>query len=168
MLASAGAPVFQWKTPDGRIHLSDSMPPDAVRLGYRVIDGSTGRVMREVAAAKTPDQIENEAKLALSREATEAEEAKKKGEESAFLARYPDMEAIHREESSEKKKIEDQIKSLESQISSDQNSLSPLAPSKVKPIQERISVLYGVLYGVDPRYRDIERRWTKVKSSHIN
>lgn len=54
--AQAAGITYRWVDADGNLQLSDTLPPRAASQGYKVLDPSSGRVLREVAPQKTEEQ----------------------------------------------------------------------------------------------------------------
>ncbi|KTG16644.1 MULTISPECIES: DUF4124 domain-containing protein [unclassified Guyparkeria] len=54
--AQAAGITYRWVDADGNLQLSDTLPPRAASQGYKVLDPSSGRVLREVAPQKTEQQ----------------------------------------------------------------------------------------------------------------
>lgn len=85
------APLFyRYQDDNGRTVLSSSLPPEAARKGYQIVD-QYGRVLQQVAPELTPEQIaERDRKLA--EEARAAEEARLQAEKDrALLERFPSV-----------------------------------------------------------------------------
>lgn len=109
------ANTFEWKGPDGHMHMTDNMPPSAVKYGYTIID-SNGYVVQKVAPALTKEQI---AARDAAQEKAEAERAKRNREEiaysrkrDAFLARYPNKDRINNERQEKLNHLEQRITRL--------------------------------------------------------
>lgn len=68
MAIVAHADMYRWVDSEGRIHVSDSLPPAAARFGYDILTAQ-GRVIRRVDAPLT--QEEEAAQAAAEKEAAE-------------------------------------------------------------------------------------------------
>jgi len=77
MTSVAHADMYRWIDSEGRIHVSDSLPPAAARFGYDILTAQ-GRVIRHVDAPLSKE--EEAAQAAAKKEADEAA-AKIKAEE---------------------------------------------------------------------------------------
>lgn len=83
-LVDAGS--YRWVDAEGRVHYSDMVPAEQVRMGYRVYD-AYGRELSVVEAARSEQEIE----LALMREAKAAEQARR---DRILLATFTSEEDI--------------------------------------------------------------------------
>ena len=67
----AAEKVYKWVDEDGVVHYGDALPPTAADRGHKVLNDQ-GIAVEDVAAAKTAEQIAEEARLAeAAREAAE-------------------------------------------------------------------------------------------------
>jgi hypothetical protein len=67
----AAEKVYKWVDEDGVVHYGDALPPTAAGRGHKVLNDQ-GIAVEDVAAAKTAEQIAEEARLAeAAREAAE-------------------------------------------------------------------------------------------------
>ena len=78
-LQAGGSITYRWVDAQGNLQLSDTLPPRAASQGYKVLDPSTGQVLREVAPRKSEaqrarEQAEREAAERQRREAREQAE----------------------------------------------------------------------------------------------
>jgi hypothetical protein len=80
------AGTFRWVDEDGRVHYSDSVPAEKVRLGYKVYDGE-GRQISVVEAAKTESE-----RIEAERQATLAAEQERR--DRALLATFTSEEDL--------------------------------------------------------------------------
>ncbi|MER3546553.1 MAG: DUF4124 domain-containing protein, partial [Rhodanobacteraceae bacterium] len=70
---------YRWRDAQGGLHYSDSMPPDAVRFGYDIVNDQ-GLLVRHVDREKTP------AERAAAAAQAEREAAAKRAADSQALA----------------------------------------------------------------------------------
>ena len=54
--AQAAGLTYRWVDAEGNLQLSDTLPPHAAEQGYKVLNPSTGQVIREVLPRKTVEQ----------------------------------------------------------------------------------------------------------------
>jgi len=93
-LAMANSVTYHWVDADGNTRFSDAMPGREAVHGYRVIDPSTGRVIREVARAKTPEEREQQ-RLAEQRLAEkEKRKQSQQKQDEMLLALYSSVDSI--------------------------------------------------------------------------
>lgn len=91
----ASGVTYHWVDEQGNTRFSDAMPGHAATHGYRVIDPSTGKVIREVERAKTPEErelarleaerAEHEAALSESQRRADEQLLKMYGSEESLL-----------------------------------------------------------------------------------
>lgn len=76
MMPLASANMYRWVDGDGRMHLSDSLPPAATQFGYDVLSPD-GRVIQHVDAPQSEEELAAEV---AARKKAEAAAAKEKAE----------------------------------------------------------------------------------------
>lgn len=54
--AGTGHTQYKWRDASGALHYSDSLPPEASKFGYDVVNGQ-GVVIKRVERAKTPEEL---------------------------------------------------------------------------------------------------------------
>src|SRR5690606_35693993 len=80
---------YKWRDAEGNLHYSDSLPAEAARLGYEIVN-SQGIVVKRVQRAKTKDELAA-AKVLAEREKAEREAAEVRARTDAqLLSGYPD------------------------------------------------------------------------------
>jgi hypothetical protein len=79
MMPIASANMYRWVDGEGRMHISDSLPPAATRFGYDVLTPD-GRVIQHVDAPLTDEELAAEA---AARKKAEAAAAKQREEVEA-------------------------------------------------------------------------------------
>lgn len=93
-LAMASSVTYHWVDADGNTRFSDAMPGREAVHGYRVIDPNTGRVIREVARAKTPEEREQQ-RLTEQRLAEKEQHSQSQQEQDEILlALYSSVDSI--------------------------------------------------------------------------
>jgi len=96
--ANAQGLLYRYKDDNGRLVLSNTMPPEYAAKGYQVVD-SFGRVLHNVLPAATPEQIA-ERRLQQAAKLRRQEMARRKAEEDANLQRlynHPDDAVMAKE-----------------------------------------------------------------------
>jgi len=79
MMPIASANMYRWVDGEGRMHVSDSLPPAATRFGYDVLSPD-GRVIQHVEAPLSEEEL---AARAAARKKAEAAAARQKAEVEA-------------------------------------------------------------------------------------
>ena len=87
--AAAPSKLYHWIGADGKDHYSDTLPPEALGQARQEINGNNGMTVKQVARAKTPEEIAAE-QVQASAAAQAADAAQKASEnDQALLASYP-------------------------------------------------------------------------------
>jgi len=114
---------YKWRDAEGNLHYSDSVPPEATRLGYEVVN-QQGVVIRRVERAKT------EAELAAAKAtADKLADEKRKADDAArndaqMLAAYPSEEDLRKSLQAQIDLITQNIQATEVGIASQEKSLA--------------------------------------------
>jgi len=113
---AAGNITYRWVDAEGNLQLSDTLPPRAASDGYKVLDPSTGRVIREVPPRKSEaqrarEQAEREAEQRQRREAREQAER-----DRILLSLYGSAEDIERVRDERLDRIDSRIRQMERSI----------------------------------------------------
>lgn len=114
---------YKWRDEAGNLHYADSVPPEATRLGYEVVN-QQGVVVRRVERAKTA------AELAATKAAAEKlAEEKRKADDAArndaqMLAAYPSEEDLRKSLQAQIDLITQNIQATEVGIASQEKSLA--------------------------------------------
>ena len=149
--------LYKWVDAQGRVHYSDTVPPDAA--GHeREVKSRTGVTLQRIEAAKTPDQIEAE------RRAREREEAKRRAEEEAarkqaaadrtLLLTFSSAEEIERAR-------DDRVAVIDGQITLAEGRIEALRQQLQQAQQQAATIERtgrGDLQQAHQRIRDLERQ----------
>ncbi len=114
---------YKWRDEAGNLHYADSVPPEATRLGYEVVN-QQGVVVRRVERAKTA------AELAAAKAAADklAEEKRKVADaarnDAQMLAAYPTEEDLRKSLQAQIDLITQNIQATEVGIASQEKSLA--------------------------------------------
>lgn len=110
---AANAATYRWVDDNGQLQFSDTLPSAAAANGYRVIDSSTGQIIREVAPRKTAEEkAREEAQRRAEEEARLAEAAERKHNQ-VLLALYGSIEDIEQARDARLERLDAQIRRLE-------------------------------------------------------
>ncbi len=119
---------YRYKDANGVLVLSNSIPPEYAKKGYKIVD-AYGRVIKDVPPALTPEQIAEKKRLEAEK-ARLAEEARKQKEADTLLLRlysHPDdairardrklqeIDILTQQKTNTKKSVQNKIIELESQ-----------------------------------------------------
>jgi hypothetical protein len=114
---------YKWRDEAGNLHYSDSMPPEATRLGYEVVN-QHGVVVRRVERAKTEEELAA-AKAAADKLAAERRKIDETARNDAqLLAAYPTEEDLRKSLQAQIDLIAQNIQATEVGIASQEKSLA--------------------------------------------
>lgn len=114
---------YKWRDEAGNLHYADSVPPEATRLGYEVVN-QQGVVVRRVDRAKTEAEI-----AAAKAAADKLAEEKRKADDTArndaqMLAAYPTEDDLRKSLQAQIDLINQNIQATEVGIASQEKSLA--------------------------------------------
>jgi len=114
---------YKWRDEAGNLHYADSVPPEATRLGYEVVN-QQGVVVRRVERAKTAAEL-----AAAKAAADQLAEEKRKADDVArndaqMLAAYPTEEDLRKSLQAQIDLITQNIQATEVGIASQEKSLA--------------------------------------------
>lgn len=114
---------YKWRDEAGNLHYADSVPPEATRLGYEVVN-QHGVVVRRVERAKTAEEL-----AATKAAADKLAEEKRRADDSArndaqMLAAYPTEEDLRKSLQAQIDLISQNIQATEVGIASQEKSLA--------------------------------------------
>ncbi|MGF1547095.1 MAG: DUF4124 domain-containing protein [Thiotrichales bacterium] len=90
-----GNGLFRWVDDSGRVHYGDRVPAASADYGHQEID-AFGRIKKEVPGAKSPAELEREAKIKAQRDAEERVRRERINYDRALLSTYTSIEDIER------------------------------------------------------------------------
>ncbi|MBL8298345.1 MAG: DUF4124 domain-containing protein [Rhodanobacteraceae bacterium] len=114
---------YKWRDEAGNLHYSDSVPPEATRLGYEVVN-QHGLVVRRVERAKTEEELAA-AKAAAEKLAADKRKADDVARnEAQLLAAYPTEDDLRKSLQAQIDLITQNIQATEVGIASQEKSLA--------------------------------------------
>ena len=114
---------YKWRDEAGNLHYADSVPPEATRLGYEVVN-QHGVVVRRVERAKTEEELAA-AKAAADKLAAEKRKADEVARNDAqMLAAYPTEDDLRKSLQAQIDLISQNIQATEVGIASQEKSLA--------------------------------------------
>lgn len=147
----AGAELYRWTTPDGRLHLGDNMPSSQAEHGYDIINPLTGEVIRHVSRAKTPEELAAEAAAEQKRQEAVKAAAVQANKDQVLLQLYSNKADIGRARAQRMAEVNAQIKQSESALKraevrarSDKPSEVAAAGRDVEQLRKNLADQYGV------------------------
>jgi len=114
--AQAAGITYRWVDAEGNLQLSDTLPPRAASQGYKILDPSTGQVVREVAPQKSAQQ---KAREQAEREAARQQQRKAREQarrDRVLLSLYGSVEDIKRVRDERLDRMDGRIRQMEGSI----------------------------------------------------
>jgi hypothetical protein len=90
---SAGAATYRWVDKDGRVHYSDTMPPQQAGMGHKELD-KQGRVVKDVERKRTAEEQRRADEARARAEAEKQKELDQARRDRALLTSYTSEEEI--------------------------------------------------------------------------
>ncbi|MBK7043129.1 MAG: DUF4124 domain-containing protein [Rhodanobacteraceae bacterium] len=121
----AAGKLYKWVDEKGNVHFSDKVPPEAAKLAHEEMNQS-GITVKEVARAKTQEEIAAEAAQKLKdEEASKIAEAQAQ-EDRALMLSYTNVEDLIRARDQELGVIDSNMATAKLTMASQEKSLSDL------------------------------------------
>jgi len=116
---------FRWRDAEGNLHYGDSLPPEASKLGYDVVNPQ-GIVVKHVERAKTPEELAA-AKAQQAQAQAERKVAEQRArEDEQMLANYPDESDLKHAQDQQADMLEQQVKAAAASLRNQEQSLADL------------------------------------------
>ncbi len=126
--AFAAAPLdhnrFKWRDAAGNLHYSDSLPAEASRLGYEVVNPQ-GIIVKRVERAKTPEELAAAKVEAAKAEAQQAEVATRARADDQLLS-YPAESDLQRAQGQQLEMLNQQVVTAQISLRSQEQALADL------------------------------------------
>src|SRR5579864_2730217 len=90
---------YKWKDAQGSMHFSDTLPPEALQMGYDVVNAQ-GVVVRHVDRPRTAEERKADALAAAAQAETKQRAVAAAAADHQLLATYPtenDLAAVHQD-----------------------------------------------------------------------
>ena len=155
---------FRWTDASGHLHIADSLPADASRFGYDLID-QYGTVVRHVDGTKTPEQL---AAAKVEQEAAERARKQQRDDQQLLLA-YPTEKDLRDSQIDHRQVLESSITSTQDNMKSQLDSLASLLDQAAAYAQRGEKVPPGVQKRVDAQREVVrkQRNWIKEKKADL-
>lgn len=114
----AGGNLFRWRDADGKLHIGDNLPAEAIQRGYDIID-DRGHVLRHIDPPLTPEELERRREARRKAELERQRRAAQAERDRALLLTYGSVEEIERAR-------DERLNLLKSQIRVDEDRLAQL------------------------------------------
>lgn len=124
-LTFAEATLYKWTDKNGEVHYSNVVPPEHSRQ-QRSILNDHGMTVKTIEAAKTPEQIAEEARLRDIYEQQRKEEEKRAAHDRMLLSTFPTLADLEKARDTKITTIENIIKIAEANRKKQQQALTHL------------------------------------------
>lgn len=125
-LPVAADKIYKWVDEDGKVHYSDTPPPDMVQQEHKILN-EQGVTVEALERAKTPEEIEAERQAAMEAEEAARRDALARAEQERkdriLLSIYASEEDLFRARDHKLAAIDDTIELTRSNIQTQQESL---------------------------------------------
>ena len=116
---------FKWRDAQGNLHYSDSVPAEATRLGYDIVNPQ-GLVVKHVERAKTDAES-----AAAKSEAAKAAAVRRIAEQHArddeqLLSNYPQEDDLRYAQKQQREMLDQQVKAADASLRNQEQSLADL------------------------------------------
>jgi len=91
----AGGNLFRWRDADGKLHIGDSLPAEAIQKGYDIID-ERGRVLKHVDPPPSPEELRKRREAARKAELERQRRVAQAERDRALLLTYGSVAEIER------------------------------------------------------------------------
>lgn len=116
---------YRWKDASGVVHFGDTIPSSALAGGYDIVN-SQGIVVRHVSRELTPAQRRAAAAVAARETAARREAQQRKVADAQMLAAYPTEHDLEQSQQAQLHQIQTDIATLETNLRSQEDSLTEL------------------------------------------
>jgi outer membrane PBP1 activator LpoA protein len=116
---------YRWKDASGVVHFGDTIPSSALAGGYDIVN-SQGMVVRHVSRELTPAERRAAAAIAARESAARREVQQRKVADAQMLAAYPTEHDLERSQQAQLHQIQTDIATLETNLRSQEDSLTEL------------------------------------------
>jgi hypothetical protein len=116
---------YKWKDEGGSVHIEDSIPPEAARLGYEMVNDQ-GMVIRRVQRAKTAEELAADKADAQARAAEKRHAADVASRDAQMMAAYPTEDDLRRAQDSQLAIITQNIETATAGAKAQERSLADL------------------------------------------
>ena len=166
----ASAPAFaqgtryKWRDAEGNLHYSDTLPSDAGKRGYDIVNAQ-GIVVRRVEPAKTPEELAIAKAAAAKEQASRHEAEARVRKDQQLLAAYPTEQELLQAHEQQLQLLQQNIQSAEAGLQNQERSLAEQLGHAAdierdgKPIPQRVADQISVVRRqIEAQHGVIERQ----------
>lgn len=162
--AGTGHTQYKWRDAAGALHYSDSLPPEAAKSGYEVINGQ-GLVIKRVERAKTADELAAAKVAAAKAEVERNAAAQQARDDERLLSMYGDEAELKRSQQQRLDSIDQEISASKFSLRNQEQTLADLLDRAAeyeragKPLPEfQAKQIAAMRTQVDDQHQAITRR----------
>ncbi|MBZ0224210.1 MAG: DUF4124 domain-containing protein [Dokdonella sp.] len=123
--AGTGATKYKWRDAAGALHYSDSLPPEAVKFGYEVVNGQ-GLVIKRVQRAKTAEELAADKAQAARDKVERAIAEQRERDDAQLLSMYDNEAALKAAHQQQLDSIDQEVKAAEFSLRGQEQALADL------------------------------------------
>jgi hypothetical protein len=114
---------YKWRDAQGNLHYGDTLPADAARLGYEIVNPQ-GLVIKRVERAKTPEELAAAKAVAAREQAARAKAEELARADAQLLAGYPEERDLRRAQQQKLELLEQQVAAARVSLRSQEQTLA--------------------------------------------
>ena len=116
---------FKWRDAQGNLHYSDSVPAEAVKFGYDIVNPQ-GLVVKHVDRAKTDTEIAVAKADAIKAAAERRVEEQRARDAEQLLSNYPQESDLRYAQQQQREMLDQQVKAADTSLRNQEQSLADL------------------------------------------
>lgn len=123
--AGTGHTQYKWRDASGALHYGDSLPPEATKFGYEVVNGQ-GLVIKRVERAKTADELAAAKAAAAKAEIERNAAAQQARDDERLLSMYGDESDLKRSQQQRLDSVDQEISATKFSLRNQEQTLADL------------------------------------------
>lgn len=123
--AGSGHTQYKWRDAAGALHYSDSLPAEAAKFGYEVVNGQ-GLVIKRVERAKTPEELAAAKAAAAKAEVERNAAAQRAREDERLLSMFAGEDDLKRSQQQRLDSIDQEISATKFSLRNQEQTLADL------------------------------------------
>lgn len=162
--AGTGHTQYKWRDASGALHYSDSLPPEASRFGYEVVNGQ-GLVVKRVERAKTAEELVAAKAAAAKADAERVAAEQQAREDERLLSMYGDESDLKHSQQQRLDSVDQEISAAKFSLRNQEQTLADLLDRAAeyertgKPLPEfQTKQIATLRTQVDEQHQAIARR----------
>ncbi|QBB69148.1 DUF4124 domain-containing protein [Pseudolysobacter antarcticus] len=120
---SASHVKYKWKDAQGSLHFADALPPEAVEVGYDIVNAQ-GIVVKHVDRAKTPGELKAAQEEAKRKQETQRQNDQQNRNDQQMLSAYATVDELAKAQLAQIDAIDQNITSAKTGIANEEKTLA--------------------------------------------